>query len=37
MRPREGVESAGQPLDAYVTGPEATRPTIVRFAVNWIT
>jgi hypothetical protein len=33
MRQREGVEIAGQRLDAYLTGPEATAP-IVRFAVN---
>ena len=30
MRQPEGVEIAGQPLDAYLTGPEATAPTIVR-------
>jgi hypothetical protein len=30
----EGVEIAGQPLDAYLTGPEATAPAIVRFALN---
>jgi hypothetical protein len=34
MRPREGVEIAGQPLDAYLTGPEATSPAVVLFAVN---
>ena len=34
MRPRECVEIAGQPLDAYLTGPEATSPAVVLFAVN---
>ncbi len=34
MRQPEGVEIAGQPLHAYLTGPEATAPAIVRFAVN---
>ena len=34
MRPREGVEIAGQPLDAYLTRPEATSPAVVLFAVN---
>jgi hypothetical protein len=34
MRQPESVEIAGQPLDAYLTGPEATAAAIVRFAVN---
>ena len=34
MRQPEGVEIASQPLDAYRTGPEATAPAIVRFALN---
>ena len=34
MRQPEGAEIASQPLDAYLTGPEATAPAIVRFALN---
>ena len=34
MRPPEGVQIAGQPLDAYPAAPEATPPVIVRFARN---
>ena len=34
MRQPEGVEIAGQPLDAYLTGPEATAPAIVRFVLS---
>ncbi len=34
MRQPEGVEIAGQPLDAYLTRPEATAPAIVRFALS---
>jgi hypothetical protein len=34
MRQPEGVDIAGQPLDAYPTGPEATAPAAVRFALN---
>jgi hypothetical protein len=34
MRQPAGVEIAGQPLDAYPTGPEATAAAIVRFALN---
>jgi hypothetical protein len=30
MRQPEAVEIAGQPLDPYLTGPEATPPAIVR-------
>ena len=34
MRQPEGVEIAGQPLDAYLPDPEAQAPAIVRFSVN---
>jgi len=34
MRQPDGVETAGQPLDACLTGPEATAPAIVRFALS---
>ena len=34
MRQPQNVEIAGQPLDAYLTGPEATSPAVVLFAVN---
>ena len=34
MRQPEGVEIAGQPLDAHLAGPEATAPAIVRFVLN---
>jgi hypothetical protein len=36
MRQPEGVEIAGQPLDAHLTGPKVTAPAIVRFALNRI-
>ena len=34
MRQPEGVEIAGQPLGAYLTGPAATAPVIVACAVS---
>lgn len=34
MRQPEGVEIGGQPLDAYLTGTDATPAAIVRFAVK---
>ena len=36
MRQPEGVEIAGEPLHADVTGTDATPAAIVQFAVNRI-